>query len=270
MTEPALPDANVPQGQEVVTDTTPLEPADTGTQENTTPWAKYLEELPESVRPLVEPTYKQWDADVTKKFQSLHSEYEPYKQIITEWEPDALQQAVAIAQAMEADPATFIQQVIQAYGLESEQGTANSATEQTPDEDLQLTPEETRIKQLEDMVGQLAQAFLGTQEQQTMAQQQAELESTMKGLADKHGEFDEMYVLNLMAQGVDPEKAVQQFKSTIESYASKLNAPQQTAPAVVSANGGYPSQPVTAEDLASNQKTVQLVAQMLASAQEQS
>jgi hypothetical protein len=62
------------------------------------PWAEYLEPLPESVRPLVEPAFKEWDAQVTKRFQSLHSEYEPYKQIIDDYEPDALAQAVAAMQ----------------------------------------------------------------------------------------------------------------------------------------------------------------------------
>lgn len=269
-----VPDANaeLPQGQEAGTETpSPVseQQGDTGTpQENAVPWAQYLEPLPESVRPLVEPVFKDWDASVTKKFQSLHSEYEPYKQIISDYEPDALSQAIAIATAMEANPQEFVQQVIQAYGLTPEQGTANS-TEVTPEDTGEvLTDEDRRFKALEDMVGQLAQAFLGEREQQTMAQQQQELENTLSTLKSKHGEYDEVYVLGLIGQGMEPEKAVLQFKQTVEQYAQQLNAPQQQAPAVVSANGGYPTRPVTPEDLASSKDTRNLVAQMLQQAAE--
>lgn len=228
------------------------------------PWSQYLEPLPESVRPLVEPVFKTWDADVTKKFQSLHSEYDPYKELIDGYEPDALQQAVALVDRLNEDPKAFIQMITEAFGLEAEQGTANAQVAQEPVEDLD--PYEDRFGKLETMLGKLAEIIVGEREQTQQQQDQKALDDLLSDLKTKHGEFDEFYVLSLMGQGMDPDKAVEQFKTSITSYASKLNEPQSQAPTVVSQNGGgYATEPINPKDL-SDKDTKDLVVQMLAAA----
>lgn len=258
MTEPNV------QGQETpVTDTPALaqEPA-------RSPYADYLEPLPESVRPLVEPAFKEWDAEVTKKFQSLHSEYEPYKPLIDEYEADSLQQAVALVNFMQENPQEFFKQMSAAFELQPEQGTANATVDPVNTDDPD--PYDERFGKLETMLEQLAQVIISEREQQTLTQQEQELENLVSGLKEKHGEFDELTVLTWMSQGMDPDVAVQQWKDTLTQYATKLNAPNNNAPTVVSANGGgYAQEPVQPKDL-SSQDTKALVAQMLAAAHEQS
>lgn len=249
------------QGQETppVTDT----PNVVAEEPAVSPWAQYLEPLPESVRPLVEPAFKEWDAQVTKKFQSLHSEYEPYKSIIDEYEPDALQQAAAAMQFLQQNPQEFVKQVMAAYGLEPEQGTANAPVVPEPTGDPD-DPYDQRLGKLEESLGKLAEMLTSEREQQTQQQQLAQLDTQLNDLRSKHGEFDELYVLTLMSQGMEPEKAVEQFKTTLTDYASKLNAPNAEAPTVVSqSGGGYPTEPINPKDLNRSQ-TVDLVAKMLA------
>lgn len=73
MTFPNDTTENVDQGQEL-----PVE--ETGTvEENKPPYASYLEGLPTSIVPMVEKAFKQWDADTSRKFQEVHSQYEPLK-----------------------------------------------------------------------------------------------------------------------------------------------------------------------------------------------
>lgn len=240
-------------------------------QSNGNPWDSYLEPLPESVRPLVEPAFKSWDAEVTKRFQSLHSEYEPYKSFIDEYEPDAIGQALSIMQQLESDPASVIAAIQNAYGLNAEQGTADSPAEpaQTDTPASDDDPYSARFSQMEEMLGALAQALLGEQEQKQQAAEEQQLEQVLTDLKTKHGDYDEVYVLTLMAQGMDPEAAVQQFQSTVGQYAQQLNAPNAQAPQVVPANGGYPTNPITPEDLSSEKATKDLIVQMLQAAAEQ-
>lgn len=268
-----VPNGNEPvQGQEVQTPPPGTDlPQAQAPEEPASPWHQYLEPLPDSVRPLVEPVFKTWDADVTKRFQSLHSEYDPYKPVIDAWEPDALQQVTAMFEAMQEDPAAFIAQVAEAYGL-TEQGTAEQPQVQ-PVEDFNQLPSDPRLEQMEQIVTALAEAFVGQREQetaeQTAAQEDAQLESVLADLKERHGEYDETYVVSLIAQGVDPEQAVGMFKQTVSQWATKQNAPGQQAPQVVGAGGGgYPSQQVDPSQL-DDKATRDLVVQLLAAANAQ-
>lgn len=237
-----------------VTDTAPVD-------DNTPPWAEYLTPLPESVRPLVEPVFRDWDASVTKRFQSLHSEYEPYKPFFDEYEPSALQQALVIVQQMESDPQKFIQEVMEAYELQPEQGTTTNP--QVQQEDIDDDPYNQRFAKLEEMLGVLAQTIVEERSTAQQQQEDAQLEQVLTDLKSKHGDFDDVYVLTLMAQGMDGEAAVGQFKSTIGSYAAKLNAPANNAPVVAGqSGGGYPTTPVNPGDL-NSADTKALVVQML-------
>jgi hypothetical protein len=135
----------------------------------------------------------------------------------------------------------------------------------TPEpEDDDDDPYNARFGKLEEALGKLTEMITSEREQQTQQQQLQELDTMMSGLKEKHGEFDDIYVLTLMSQGMDADKAVEQFKSTLTTYASKLNQPNAEAPTVVSqSGGGYPTENINPKDLNRSQ-TVDLVAKMLA------
>lgn len=236
-------------------------------QPNKTPWDDYLTDLPESVRPLVEPKFREWDASVTQRFQSLQSEYEPYKPLFDDYDAEALAEAVSIAQAMENDPEGFISAVMQAYGLD--QGTAGQqeakpegqqAQPQGEQQTGEVNPFEQKLTQHEELLRAMAETLVSERESRAEAEGEAELDALLANLHKEHGEFDENYVLTLMANDVDPAQAVQQFNTLVQTHAKRLNTP--AAKVAGSGGGGYPSQQV---DLASldSKSTKNLIVEML-------
>lgn len=244
---------------------------DPTTQQNDPPYKAYLDEIPEALRPQVEEAFKKWDGDVTQRFQSLHSEIDPYKAVIDEYEPTAIEQAINIVKLMDDNPEEFLRQYIQATGLTPEQGTAvtptPSQTVTPPVTPLADDPYAPKFAELEQGLAAITQMLQGQQQQSVQQQQQQQLEGILQGLHTKHGDFDDIYVLTMLGNGLDPEAAVGQWKSTLNKYGVSANA---LAPTVVSAsNGGHAVEQISAEDLASGKvKSADLVAQMLKIANE--
>ena len=259
-------------------------------QESQAPYANYLAELPETVRPLAEQAFKKWDADVTRRFQELHSQYDPYKPIIEAGDPDSIQGALQVAQVLEADPARFLTAFAEAYpelvqqALGQQQQQQAPQGQQTSEQGLgDLDPNDPlvqRISQLETMLNQAVQGFTGVTEQQQQKEQQEFLDKTLADLHTKHGDFDDVYVLSQMAyRGLDPEKAVTEFQNNIVAKYGQQQTQQQQqvqngngqqAPAVLPPGGGLPSEPVDVNQLAGDDKATQaLVTSLLEAAHQQ-
>lgn len=251
-------------------------------QQSQVPYANELASLPEAVRPLVEPIFKQWDANVTQRQQELHSQYEPWKPVMEFGDPDTVQGALQVAQVLENDPARFIGAFAQAYpdifqevigNLQpQQQQTSNGSGEQglgdlDPDD-----PIVKRLASLEQMVQQAVGGFTGFTEQQQAQENQRILDQTLADLHTKHGEFDDEYVLAKMAYAnKTPEQAVQE-------YVAKFGATQQTqqqttqtsAPNVLTPGGGLPANPISVDQLAGDDKATRaLVAGLLDAANQQ-
>jgi hypothetical protein len=82
----------------------------------------FLKNVDPAHKIILEPYVKQWDAGVTKKFQDLHSQYAPYKDL---GDPETLQQAIGLYQALNSDPQAFFEAMQEAFdeGQAGEQGT---------------------------------------------------------------------------------------------------------------------------------------------------
>lgn len=257
------------QGQEAAADPTGLavEPAVTEAPVENPPYWNELQELPESVRPLVEPVFKKWDAGVGQRLQSVHSEYEPYKPLFDEWEPDALSQAVQIAQALETDPQAFVQAIMEAYKIDLGQGVADQQPVVTPEFD-ENGPIDPRYQALLDQQAQqdqllqtMANAMISERQAAEQATSMQQLEQTLAQLRTEQGDFDETYVLGLIANNVEPAQAVEMFKQAVSQYA----APKVEAPVIMGQGGGYPSNQVDPAGL-DDKATKDLIVQMLRAA----
>lgn len=243
------------QGPTTDTDTGSVEP-----QESAAPWAHYVEPLPDSVRPLVEPIFKQWDSDVTKRFQTYsqnQAKYEPWNPIIEQYgTPDQAQAAFQLMQAINENPEQVYQALVEEFGF-GDQGGSEPEDSDTGDED----PLDPRVQQYAQMTEQMAEIMLAQQQAEAQAQEDAELERYMGELTTKYGEFDNEYVLAHMNLGYTGEQAVEKYQKMLEQYVSK--APAASAPVVLGAGGGLPSQAVDPGKL-NSKDTRSLVAQMLA------
>ena len=80
-------------------------PVDTGTpiegQGEASLSSDFLANVPESDRAVVSRYIKDWDSGVTKKFQEIHGQYEPYKQL---GDVDKLRQAVEVYDLLDNSP----------------------------------------------------------------------------------------------------------------------------------------------------------------------
>lgn len=225
---------------------------------------QYLDRFPESLRPVATDIFKEWDAQTTKRFQDLHSEYEPWKPLAEQFQPDEVAQAIALAQALEANPQEFVDAVAKAYGITPAQAAQAIAAEQgvagLEEETEQQFVTDPRIDQLEQALQTMANIMLQEREQQTHAQEDAQLDQVMTGLKQQHGDFDEEYVLTKIAQGVDPAQAVAQYNQAVERALAARNAID--APTVMGSGGGLPTAQTSPSKL-SSQDTQKLVAAML-------
>lgn len=196
-----------------------------GRDTSETPYAEFLNRIPEEVRGDVEPVFKDWDANVTKRFQDA-SEYrkswEPYEQAgVNKYDPAAVEWALQFYEAQQSNPQA-IQEWFQAYaqqhGLEAAQQAAARLEQPSVDEFGYTDPAQQleqmlaqRLTPFEQQLQQLTQTFQQQQEQQAIQAAQAQIEGQLQELADKHpGEFNREWVEKLLLNHIDtnPEQAV--------------------------------------------------------------
>lgn len=228
-------------------------------------WQEILDSVPEEYRPALLPTLEKWDKGVANRFQSLHSQYEPFKNIGLD--ADQLEAARNLMAALEEDPRSVYDLMAQTYGFSAEQGASDNGSETVAVEDDD--PVAARIAALELQNQQL----LAGQQQLTQAQQEQQaadqLDAYMEYLHNEHGDFDDDYIIGLLANGVDGDEAISRYTAIVEraTGASQDNGTEpvvlRTAPVVMSAGGGVPSNAIDPKTLDRSQ-TQDLVAQILA------
>lgn len=228
-------------------------------------WQEILDAIPEQYREAITPTLEKWDKGVSKRFQSLHSKYEPLKQY-ADYDPQELEIAVNLKQAIEADPKAVWELLAQTYDLSLEQG----ASEQGSVDMGQQYYEEGEgpdplLLQTQQQLAEQAAEIASLKQARELEEATEQLDAYMAYLHDEHGEFDDDYVVTLLANGVDGVEAVNRYNAKFTAAQSQP-APVG-APKVMGAGGGVPSRAIDPNTL-SNNETKDLVAQMLLQAQQ--
>lgn len=229
--------------------------------------AEFLQQVPEAQRPLIEPHIKKWDAGVTKRFQELHSQYQPYKEIGAD--PEQLQQAWALAQALEQRPEE-IYQVLKDYYENGEGAQQQGLQPQPPgaqEEEVysQLPPEIVqRLDRNDRMLEQMAQYILNSRQKESEAAEDAELDETFSSLRESHGDFDEDWVLVKISQGMDPAQAVQSWQSMIQQQINAASGAGEGLPPILGGGGSLPAETLNIKDMPRN-KVKELVAGLVSS-----
>lgn len=202
-------------------------------------------------RSIVEPYIKEWDAGVTKRFQSIHDQYKPYKELGADF--DDIQAAWQLAQAFNNDPEGTLRRAIEVYrenGIELDmsefQTQVPEGQQQTPPEPTvpsgyQGLPEEfvSEFSQMKQVLGTVAQDIIERREAQQRDADRQQFDTYISSLHTTHGDFDDHYVATRMANGMTPEDAIADFKKMVANYAnSQINNP---AP-LIFGGGGTPGQ----------------------------
>lgn len=199
----------------------------------------FLSEIAPEHQQIVAPYLQKWDANVTKKFQDLHSQFAPYQEL---GDIDTLKQAIGIMQALSQDPQSFIQAVQEALGEEiGEQGIDGNQNGLENQEYANIPPE--FIQQFEQqgkIVEALAEFVLGNHEALQEQQEDQELDELLTSLKEQHGEFDEEFVLLKMYQGMSEEDAIKAWQGLMQGQAAQAQQQFQRVPPVINGGGQVP------------------------------
>jgi hypothetical protein len=246
-------------------------------------WQEVLNELPEDLRPLIRPKLEEWDKRTQGLVQGVHSQYDPYKKFVeNNIDPQVLEQSLYMANALQKDPEAFVKRVIENYGIEAfnAQQQEEEEDEDVSDWDGEDISKHPQFLALAQQLEQINSTLTEQQQKEQQTQAEREHEAYMESLKAKYedkGEFDELYVSALMANGLEGDKAVEMYYDTISKAVAAATGQQQTQqdqqqpPVVMGGSGnagsGLPDQKVSMGSL-SNGDVQDLVIEMLKKQQE--
>lgn len=228
-------------------------------------WQEILDELPEELHPLITPKLQAWDQGVQQKLQEARAPFDPYKPLVDNNIPlEVIQQALWLAQEFENNPETVVEKAIESFNLERFKVQQQIPPETPPgsefdtnefgDVDLSGLENHPVFQQLKRQADELAAWKKSQEEAEETETAATELEEYLESLHTDHGEFNDLFVTALMANGLDAVEAIQTYQETVKSEASKLAealnpSTSQQPPVVVGGAGnsgsGIPDQPVS-------------------------
>jgi hypothetical protein len=237
----------------------------------------FLERVDPAHREVVEPYLKQWDANATRRFQEIHSTYDPYKFLVdNQVDPQIVNNSLSLYSLLETDPEKLyylLQQEAQVHGWGQQQGQPGSQYVEDQYQGLptQFVSEFQGLQQQNAQMLQALQAVGGwINAQQTTTQEQQEdqeLDRTLGLMRQEYGDFDEQYILAQMSTGASPEQAMQAYQGLVQGL---LQQQEQSgggrgrfAPRVMGSGGVVPMEGTDVKK-ASGQEVTDLVASVLA------
>lgn len=188
-------------------------------------WTDLLGEIPQELHQKVIPHLQSWDKGVNDRFQKVHSDYEPWKPIIKNADPETTQFALQMLNSLEQDPKMVYKAIGDFY--KDQLGDLVQPTpgqgQQEPKQDLEDKPWMTDLQQLKQENEMLAKIIHQGQQAQQNAAADAQLDGDLKAAEKTHGKFDEQYVLGLLManRNLSVDQAVQQWKNSIQQYAEQ-------------------------------------------------
>ncbi len=236
-------------------------------------WDSVLSALPEEFHKIVTPEFQKWDQAAQQKIEAANAElkqFESFKPFVENGFTAAdLDQGVQLLHQINQNPQAVYNALAEAYDLTPAQVEAAMEGEGDDDEEPE-TFFDPRVDQLQQGVELIAQNLLDQQQQKLNDQAERDLDAELKGLHEKHGDFNEQYVLSLKAVNpdMDLETAVQNYNAMAQSILQQN--PRPFAPSVMGNSGGgagLPSQAIDPRTL-DGKGTRDLVAQMLKAANE--
>lgn len=251
---------------------------DTGQEQDNGLANPFLNNIPEPDREVVGKYIQDWDRGVTNRFQEIHEQYRPYKELEKQYGGwDNVQAAMEVYDLLETNPKYVYEEIGKQLGLTGAEvkeavETDNKAPSGTkiPDELSEfLGPLQKQIEQQQQVLQALAQQTVQSTTAQREAQEDAMLDKLLADMHEAHGDFDEDYVLLMMHNDMEPEDAIQAWQDMLGQYTGNENQ-QRFAPLPPTLSGGQvPGSQKGVADM--DRKDVQgLVANLMAGVQQNS
>jgi len=250
----------------------------------------FLKNVDPRDRPVLERYVRDWDRGVNQRFREIHQQYEPYKNLGASVED--IQTALQIAQLIDSDPRYVWDAIGQEFNFingNGQQGLGNGGPLSAPvagsasgpvgqngqggqgnlAEQYGGLPEPfvTEFTQMRQVLLALGQKFMEQEKSTKQQQEDKQLDAYMADLHQRHGDFDDDWVMAKMWSGQDGEKAVQAYKAFIQNVLNSHSSISRPVPPILGGAGGVPGGP-RAEDL-SRQQAKALMADMLSKTAQQ-
>lgn len=214
---------------------------------------EFLHGIPDQDRPIVAKYIKDWDGNVTKRFQKIHDEYRPYKEL---GDVEAIQRAINFQENFrQSGDQVFAnmfkhwfefhkdQAVPKLYELLGVEGARDMYGQQMNDEGFDPgEPPDPRDIEFSNMQQELEEMRAWRAEQTEaaqMAEAQKQLDNVMRDLHNAHGDFDDTYVITQMAAGANPQQAIEAYQNLVSGIGSRQ--PTRTPFKTMGGQGGVPS-----------------------------
>jgi len=228
-------------------------------------WQPFLDVLPDSLHETVRPVLSDWDRNVNARIEQIQNEYAPYRSFKDQGiDPEELDYSYQVLQALNENPRDVILAMAEHFGLsltEAQAQQLSNEVQQQQQQNGEDAPVDPRIAFLEQGFQTLAAITLQQQEQVVAREADRQLEETLQGLRNTHGDFNENAVLANMLAGMDPESAVQAYKQVEAQILQNANRPP--APRIIgSGNGSVPNERVNPAAMTDQERRA-LVTQML-------
>lgn len=224
-------------------------------------WRSILEVVPQEYQSQVREQLAAWDAGVSRRFQKIHDEYAPY-QDLEDYDPAMLKTAADVYSSLINNPKDTWETIGRVYGLSSDQDSEDDDDEDGYELPAAVRNKLSKLDEHDRILGQLAQNYQQIQARDTEAQEDAELDEYLEELAEEYGDFDEDYVVGLIAAGIDGEEAVARYQFLMDQAQGQSQG-RQYAPNVMSGSGGIPTSGSVNVSALNTQDTQNLVAEIL-------
>lgn len=208
----------------------------------------FLKDVDPNDRPYVERYVKDWDGRVTRKFQSIHEQYAPYKDL---GDAEELRNIQYLASRFDTDPIGTLNTIVETYqrmgidmsGFAYNGGNGSEEEEEyeEPSSEASTTwaPSQEEWDQMKQFMLGLGSSVLEDRKATQAEKDKKEFDGYLRELHDEHGDFDDEWVTNQIARNVDPVEAVKAFNQMIES---RVNSRTNKLAPNIFGGGGTPGQ----------------------------
>jgi hypothetical protein len=242
----------------------------------------FLSNIPAADRAVVGRYIKDWDAQVTKKFQSYAERVKPYEAL---GKVDEITPYVNFARNFQRDPEAvfrlmwnglqeqygdqFDTELARILQLEMEEAMSDEYDGQEyEDQGVEgYDPNEVFQQNVVEELGSFRQFMEDYQANQLRAEEEKQLDGVLTAMHQHYGDFDDDWVLQRIAVHGNVQQAHNEWKAMVAKYGGGQGTPRQ-APRVMGGQGGVPSNNVDPSKVRGKDRR-QLVANLLEAAQEQ-
>lgn len=229
-------------------------------------WGEALSAVPEQFHPHLTQHFQQWDQAAQQRIETANAsvkQFEGYKPFVENGiSAEDLEQGLQLMYQINQDPKAVYEALGQAYNLNPTQVQAAIESEGEEEEEPQSF-QDPRYDQLQQGLDLVANTLLQQEQAKVQAKADADLDAELNGLREKYPNFDEHYVLSLVANGATMEEAASAYDKLTQSILQQN--PRPFAPSVMGNSGGgtgLPSQAIDPTKLSDVERRA-LVAQML-------